>query len=136
MTMPFPPGLSDGDKSGEDKSRVRRYPTFYLPENSPHTCIQGHNWRLPVLSFREGNGNSLQYSCLEKSHGPGSLVSCSPWVAESDTTERLPFHFSLSCIGEGNGSPLQCSSLENPRDGGAWWAGVYGVTELDKTEMT
>ena len=36
---------------------------------------------------------------------------------ESDTTERLHFHFSLSCIGEGNGNPLQCSCLENPRDG-------------------
>ena len=46
---------------------------------------------------------------------------------ESDTTERLPFHFSLSCIGEGNGNPLQCSCLENPRDGGAWRAAVYGV---------
>jgi len=42
-------------------------------------------------------------------------------------TERLHFHFSLSCIGEGNGNPLQCSCLENPRDGGAWWATVYGV---------
>ena len=50
-------------------------------------------------------------------------------VAESDTTERLHFHFSLSCIGEGNGSPLQCSCLENPRDGGAWWAAVYGVAQ-------
>ena len=48
---------------------------------------------------------------------------------ESDTTERLHFHFSLSCIGEGNGNPLQCSCLENPRDGGAWWAAVYGVTQ-------
>ena len=47
----------------------------------------------------------------------------------SDTTERLHFHFSLSCIGEGNGNPLQCSCLENPRDGGAWWAAVYGVTQ-------
>ena len=40
-----------------------------------------------------------------------------------------PFHFSLSCIGEGNGNPLQCSCLENPRDEGAWWAAVYGVTQ-------
>ena len=47
-------------------------------------------------------------------------------VAESDTTERLHFHSSLSCVGEGNGNPLQCSCLENPRDGGAWWAAVYG----------
>ena len=44
-------------------------------------------------------------------------------------SERLPFHFSLSCIGEGNGNPLQCSCLENPRDGGAWWASVYGVAQ-------
>ena len=42
---------------------------------------------------------------------------------------RLHFHFSLSCIGEGNGNPLQCSCLENPRDGGAWWAAVYGVAQ-------
>ena len=44
-------------------------------------------------------------------------------------TERLHFHFSLSCIGEGNGNPLQCSCLENPRDGGAWQAAVYGVAQ-------
>ena len=48
---------------------------------------------------------------------------------QSDTTERLHFHFSLSCIGEGNGNPLQCSCLENLRDGGAWWAAVYGVAQ-------
>ena len=58
-----------------------------------------------------------------------------PWteepggVLESDTTERLHFHSSLSCVGEGNGNPLQCSCLENPRDGGAWWAAVYGVAQ-------
>ena len=62
--------------------------------------------------------------------GQGSLVCCSPrGHKESDTTERLHFHFSLSCIGEGNGNPLQCSSLENPRDRGAWWAAVYGVAQ-------
>ena len=44
-------------------------------------------------------------------------------------TERLHFHFSLSCIGEGNGNPLQSSCLENPRNGGAWWAAVYGVAQ-------
>ena len=54
----------------------------------------------------------------------------SPWGGqESDTTERLHFRFSLSCIGEGNGNPLQCSCLENPMDGGAWWAAVYGVAQ-------
>ena len=56
--------------------------------------------------------------------------SCSPWgCEESYTTAWLHFHFSLSCIGEGNGNPLQCSCLENPRDGGAWWAAVYGVAQ-------
>ena len=64
-----------------------------------------------------------------------------PWTEEpgrlQDTTERLHFHFSLSCIGEGNGTPLQYSCLENPRDGGAWWAAVYGGrTESDTTEAT
>ena len=63
-----------------------------------------------------------------KSHGWRSLAGCSPWGhEESDTTERLPFHFSLSCIGEGNVTPLQSSCLENPMDGGAWWAAVHGV---------
>ena len=65
-----------------------------------------------------------------KSHGWRSLVGCSPWGREeSDRTEHLHFHFSLSGLGEGNASPLQCSCLENPRDGGAWWAAVYGVAQ-------
>ena len=65
-----------------------------------------------------------------KSHGWRSLMGCSPCGRkESDVTERLHFHVSLSCIGGGNGNPLQCSCLENPRDGGAWWAPVYGVTQ-------
>ena len=65
-----------------------------------------------------------------KSHGQRSLVRYSPWgCGELDTTERLHFHFSLSCIGEGNGNPLQRSCLENSRDGRAWWAAVYGVTQ-------
>ena len=65
-----------------------------------------------------------------KSNGRRSLVGCSPWDREeSDTTERLHFPFSLSCIEEGSGNPLQCSCLENPRDRGAWWASVYGVAQ-------
>ena len=58
---------------------------------------------------------------------PGALQSMGS--LKSDMTERLHFHFSLSCIREGNGNPLQCSCLENPRDGGAWWAAVYGVAQ-------
>ena len=65
-----------------------------------------------------------------KSHGWRSLEGCSPWGRwVSDMTEQLHFHFSLSCIGEGNGNPLQRSCLENSRDGGAWWAAVFGVTQ-------
>ena len=65
-----------------------------------------------------------------KCHGRSSLIGCSPWGRwELDATQWLHFHFSLSCIGEGNGKPLQCSCLENHRDGGAWWAAVYGVTQ-------
>ena len=57
-------------------------------------------------------------------------MGCSPWGREeSETTEQIHLHFSLSHTGEGNSNPLQCSCLENPRDGGAWWAAVYGVAE-------
>ena len=65
-----------------------------------------------------------------RSHGWRSLVGCSAWgLEELEMTERLHFHFSLSCIGEGNGNPLQCSCLETPRDGGAWWAAINGVAQ-------
>ena len=80
----------------------------YLSEHNsyPSTCLWRRQWHpTPVLLPR-------------KSYGRRSLVGCSPWGRwESDTTERLHFHFSLSCTGEGNGNPLQCSCLENPRDG-------------------
>ena len=86
---------------------------------------------LTMSEIREGDGTPLQPVLLPgKSHGWRSLVGCSPWGREeSDTTEQLHFHFSLSCIGEGNGNPLQCSCLENPRDRGAWSASVYGVAQ-------
>ena len=58
---------------------------------------------------------------------PGRLQSTGR--EESDTTERLHFHFSLSRTAEGNDNPLQCSCPENPRDRGAWWAVVYGVAQ-------
>ena len=58
---------------------------------------------------------------------PGTLQSMGR--EESDMTERLHFHFPLSCTGEENGNPLQCSCLENPRDGGALWAAVCGVAQ-------
>ena len=92
-------------------------------------CQQKCCWSLEG-PHGEGNGTPLQCSCLENPMDGGALVGCSPWGRkESDTTEQLHFHFSLSCIGEGNGNPLQCSCLENPRDGGAWWAAVYRVAQ-------
>ena len=83
---------------------------------------------------RKGNGRRQWHPTPVllpgKSHGQRSLEGGSPWGrTESDMTEQLHFHFSLSCIGEGNGNPLQCSCLENPRDGEAWWAAVYGVAQ-------
>ena len=81
-------------------------------------------------NFRKRQWHPTPVLLPGKSHGWRSLVGCSPWgLEESDMTEWLHFHFSLSCFGEGNGSPLQCSCLENPRDRGAWWAAVYGVTQ-------
>ena len=89
-------------------------PSFYIP----YICVSILYWQ----------GHPTPVLLLGKSHGWRSLVSCSPWgLQQSDRTEQLHFHFSLSCIEEGNGNPLQCSCLENPRDGGAWWAAVYGV---------
>ena len=83
-----------------------------------------------LKNFRETGQPNTPVLLPGKSHGWRSLVGCSPWGRqELDTTEWLHFHFSLSCIREGNGNQLRCSCLENPRDGGAWWAAVYGVTQ-------
>ena len=84
-------------------------------------------WSCPARSMGEGNGTPLQCSCLENPMDGGVWKAAVHGVA--DTTERLHFHFSLSCTGEGNGNPLQCSCLEIPRDGGAWWAAIYGVAQ-------
>ena len=83
-----------------------------------------------MLIYRRRQWHPTPVLLPRKSHGRRSLVGCSPrGRKKSDTTERLHFHFSLSCTGEGNGNPLQCSCLENPRDGEAWWAAVYGVAQ-------
>ena len=90
---------------------------------------------------------SIPYMEKAMAHHSSTLAWKIPWTEEPgglqsvgslrvDMTEQLPFHFSLSCIGEGNGNPRQCSCLENPRDGEACWAAVSGVAESDTTEAT
>ena len=113
---------STSDSMNQNESKLSNFRDFsqrlvcYLFATIP--CKRRRQWQpTPVL-------------LPGKSHGWRSLVGCSPWGhEESDMTERLHFHFSLSCIGEGNGNPLQCSCLENPRDGRAWWAAIYGVAQ-------
>ena len=87
-------------------------------------------FRITKTAARRRQWHSTPVLLPGKSHGWRSLVGCSSWDRkESDKTERLHFHLSLSCIGKGNGNPLQCSCLESPRNGGAWWAAVYGVVQ-------
>ena len=99
------------------------------------TCMisfNHHNNPLKWVTQGEGNGNPLQYSCLENPMDGGAWWAAVHGVTKSRTRLSdftFTFHFSLSCIGEGNGNPLQCSCRENPRVGGAWWAAVYGVTQ-------
>ena len=95
----------------------------------PHCCLSSNRFIYNCIQRRR-QWHPTPVLLPGKSHGRRSLVGCSSWGRqESDTTERLHFHFSLSCVGEGNGNPLQCSCLENPRDGGAWWAAVYEVAQ-------
>ena len=97
------------------------------------------NWNEFKWCSVDLNGTSISGEKAVATHS-STLAWQIPWTEELGRlqsmgslgvvhTERLPFHFSLSCIGEGNGNPLQCSCLENPRDGGAWWAAVYGVAQ-------
>ena len=91
---------------------------------------EGHIWDSFMKTLIKRKWHPTPVLLPGKSHGRRSLVGCSPrghW--ELDMNQWLHFHFSLSYIGEGNGNPLQCSRLENPRDGGAWWAAVYGVAQ-------
>ena len=112
------------------------YRYIYLTPENGNTTFSGFVIRSMIPTAYAGVGTQRRQwhptpvLLPGKSHGRRSLVGCTPWDREeSDTTERLHFHFSLSCIGEGNGNPLQCSCLENPRDGGAWWTAVYGVAQ-------
>ena len=108
---------------------VSNLPQTPLPSRLPHDAGQSSLLHSRSLLWRR-QWHPTPVLLPGKSHEQRILVGCSPWGRwESDTTERLHFSFSLSCIGEGNGNPLQCSCLENPRDGGAWWAAVHGVAQ-------
>ena len=87
------------------------------------TWVRALGWEDPLEKEMETHSSTLAWK-IPWTEEPGRLQSMGS--QESDTTERLHFHFSLSCIGEGYGNPLQCSCLENPKDGGAWWAAGYG----------
>ena len=109
-------------------------PPFWTSLPSPSPPHPSRLMQSPCLTFlaiqRRRQWHPIPVLLPGKSHGWRSLAGCSPWGhEESDTTERLHFPFSPSCIGEGNGNPLQCSCLENPRDGGAWWAAIYEVAQ-------
>ena len=108
----------------------RGLPWWLSGKESPGQCKRcGFSpWVRKILWRREWQPTPVFLP--RESHGQRSLVGYSPrGHKESDTTERLHFQFSLSCIGEGNGNPLQCSCLKNLRNGGAWWAAVYGVAQ-------
>ena len=84
----------------------------------------------------EGNGNPLQYSCLENSVDGGAWLATVHGVAKSQTwLSDFTFFLSIVLFGGRNGNPLQCSCLENPMDGGAWWASLWGCKELDKIKQ-
>ena len=103
-----------------------------LVKNLPamqETWVQSLGWEDPLEKMEKAmapRSSTLAWK-IPWTEEPGRLQSMGS--LESDTTERVHFHFSLSCIGEGNGNPLQCSCLENPRDGEAWWAAIYGVAQ-------
>ena len=97
---------------------------------SDQSLLSAHHCMVSIWALIGKQAEKAMAPHSRKSHGRRSLEGCSPWGRwGSDTTQQLHFNFSLWCIGEGNGNPLQCSCLENPRDGGAWWAAVYGVAQ-------
>ena len=128
MSFPFPGHLPDPEIEPASPALAGRVFTA-VPAGKPHSNFTCCKMSKKIYLWRR-QWHLTPVLLPGKSHGRRSLVGCSPWGrGESDTTERLHFHFSLLCIGEGNGNPLQCSCLEKPRDEGAWWAAVYGVAQ-------
>ena len=99
----------------------------FVPVINVGVCI------ILCISFGEGNGNPLQYSCLENAVDKGAWWAAVPRVAQSWTQlKRLSMH---ACIGKGNGPLLECSCLENPRDRGAWWAPSLVWVAQSRTQL-
>ena len=114
-------------------SALSRLTISFIPSSGNIFLLEVHLFKIffskGMLISRRRQWHPTPVLSPEKSHGWRSLVGCSPWDREeSDTTELIHFHFSLSCIGEVHHA-LQCSCLENSRDGGAWWAAVYEVAQ-------
>ena len=129
LPFPSPRALPDPETEPMSPGWIQRQVDSLLMSH------QGSLWDLLHISEKAmaPHSSTLAWK-IPWTEEPGGLQSMGS--LESDTTEQLHFHFSLSCIGEGNGNPFQCSCLENPRDGEAWWAAVYGVAQSDMTEAT
>ena len=134
-SLPRPnPSHADSTKEGETSTGLPS--SLFLKISAflllPDPVLNHEHLQL-VDSAYQGNGekamapHSSTFAYKIPWMEPGRLQSMG--LLESDTTERLHFHFSLSWIGEGYGNPLQCSCLENPRDREAWWAAVHGVAQ-------
>ena len=105
---------------------------FLAVQGTLKSLLQDHNLKASILWCSD--------FFAEKAMAPYSstLAWKIPWMEEPGRLQSMgslrvghdwETSLSFSCIGEGNGNPLQCSCLENPRDGGAWWAAVYGVAQ-------
>ena len=119
------------------------FQVFYLLTRNREMGALGKVMVRAFKSLTAGESRNLIWDQLTpvllpgKSHGQRSLVGYSPWGREElDSTERLHFHFSLSCTGEENGNPLQYCCLENPRDGSLVGCCLWGRIESDTTDVT
>ena len=98
---------------------------------SDHASLPARPWQPLIFCLQNCAFPIMSYQRRQMAPHSSTLAWKIPWTEKPGRLQsmgsRLHCHFSLSCIGEGKGNPLQCSCLENPRDGGAWWAAIYGV---------
>ena len=112
--------------------RIQAYLSFLKANSFPSACqiyLSFTTWYIQIYAKLSEKAMAPHSSTLAWkipwTEEPGRLQSMGSLGVRHDWATSL----SLSCTGEGNGNPLQCSCLENPRDGGAWWAAVYGVAQ-------